>query len=116
MKQIKCANCGRTQLVERMPETQGRAMTPFERQRQRWFYVEGLDVVLCGGSLRADGIDDGRDWCLHMHRENNLEEYRRKHNVITVELFLPGMTGHVPEAARKFLEDVPEPEPARSSQ
>lgn len=76
MRQVKCANCGRTQDIRTLPDIQARSMTPFERRRQRWFYLVGLDIVLCGGSLRTDGIDDGHDWCLHTHRENHPEAYK----------------------------------------
>jgi len=86
-----------------MAETESRAMTPFERRRQRWFHVRVQDVILCGGSLRADGVDDGRDWCLYLHRENHPEMYRRDP---VMELFLPGMTGHVPEGAEEHLEEA----------
>jgi hypothetical protein len=103
MKQIKCANCGRTQPVEKMAESQARLLTPFERRRQRWFYVEKLDVVLCGGSLREDGIDDGRDWCLHMHQENNKQRWGTD---VVLDIFLPGLNGQVPEGVEKHLEEV----------
>jgi hypothetical protein len=105
MKQVKCANCGRTQKVQRMPDIQAKSMTPYERQRQRWFYLPGQDIVLCGGSLRTDGIEDGHDWCLHTHRENHPEAYQR---VETMELFLPGMVGSVPPSVEAHLEDVDE--------
>ena len=104
MEQVKCANCGRVQVVQQMPQTQSRAMTPFERQRQRWFYLDKLDVVLCGGSLAVSGIDDGKDWCMHLHHENNQAAYYRVRDSQVVEIFMPGMLGCVPEGAKKHLE------------
>ena len=104
MKQVKCANCGRTEKVERIPDLQARGWTPFQRQRARWFYIPGQNIVLCGGSLRTDGIDVGHDWCLHTHRENNREAYQR---VETIELFMP-CTGKVPPGVEEHLEDVEE--------
>lgn len=109
MKQIRCANCGRTQVVQEAPPTQKGQMTPFELRRQRWFYLKGIDVVLCGGSLSKAGVDDGRDWCQHMHHENHRDLYA-KHRTLEIEIFMPGMLGSVPEGVEKHLEEVDGPE------
>jgi hypothetical protein len=104
MKHVKCCECGRTQRIEEL--LPAARPTPYETRRHRWFFVVATGSVVCGGSHRGDGIDDGKDWCLVQHfRKHELDPKQMdvRYPGGVIHTFFPGIDGKVPTVATESV-------------